>query len=32
VTDRKINQLVYELYDLTHEEFRIVEETTGKSQ
>ena len=27
-TDRQIDQLVYELYDLTDEEIRIVEETT----
>ena len=25
--DRKINQLVYELYDLTPEEIKIIEET-----
>jgi vesicle coat complex subunit len=28
VTDKQIDQLVYELYDLTEEEIRIVEETT----
>ncbi len=27
-TDKQIDQLVYELYDLTEEEIRIVEETT----
>ena len=27
-TDRAIDQLVYELYDLTDEEIRIVEEAT----
>jgi len=27
-TDRQIDQLVYELYDLTDEEIRIVEEVT----
>ena len=29
-TDRQINQLVYELYELTEEEIRIVEENAGK--
>ena len=29
-TDRQINKLVYELYDLTDEEIAIVEEATGK--
>jgi len=29
-TDRQIDQLVYELYGLTEEEIRIVEESTGK--
>jgi hypothetical protein len=28
-TDRWINELVYELYGLTDEEIRIVEEATG---
>ncbi|MCH7838793.1 MAG: hypothetical protein IID38_00950 [Planctomycetes bacterium] len=28
-TDRQIDQLVYELYDLTDEEIRIVEEATA---
>ena len=28
VTDRQIDQLVYELYGLTEEEIRIVEEAT----
>ena len=27
-TDRRIDQLVYELYDLTDDEIRIVEEAT----
>ena len=29
-TDRQIDQLVYELYGLTDEEIRIVEEATGR--
>jgi len=29
VADRRIDQLVYELYGLTAEESRIVEEATG---
>jgi len=29
-TDRQIDKLVYELYELTEEEIRIVEENTGK--
>ena len=29
-TDREIDALVYELYGLTDEEIRIVEEATGK--
>ncbi len=28
-TDRRIDRLVYELYDLTDEEIAIVEEATG---
>ncbi len=28
-TDRQIDRLVYELYDLTADEIRIVEEATG---
>ena len=28
-TDRRIDQLVYELYGLTEQEIRIVEEATG---
>ena len=28
--DRQIDQLVYELYGLTDEEIRIVEEATGR--
>jgi len=28
-TDRQIDQLVYELYGLTDDEIRIVEESTG---
>lgn len=27
VTDRQIDQLVYELYELTEEEIRVIEET-----
>ena len=27
-TDRQMDQLVYQLYDLTHEEIKIVEEAT----
>ncbi len=29
-TDRRIDELVYELYGLTDKEIRIVEEATGK--
>jgi hypothetical protein len=29
-TDRQIDQLVYELYGLTAEEIKIVEEATGR--
>ncbi|MFP3867402.1 MAG: hypothetical protein ACLFUU_04455 [Desulfobacteraceae bacterium] len=29
-TDRQIDQLVYELYDLTPEEIRLVEENTSR--
>jgi len=29
-TDQQIDQLVYELYELTDEEIRIVEEATAK--
>jgi hypothetical protein len=29
-TDRQIDQMVYELYDLTDDEIRIVEEATAK--
>jgi hypothetical protein len=29
-TDRQIDRLVYELYELTDEEIRIVEEATGR--
>jgi type II restriction/modification system DNA methylase subunit YeeA len=29
-TDRQIDALVYELYDLTEDEIAIVEEATGK--
>jgi len=29
-TDRQIDQLVYELYGLSEDEIRIVEEATGK--
>ena len=29
-TDRQIDRLVYELYDLNDEEIKIVEESTGK--
>jgi hypothetical protein len=28
ILDRQIDQLVYELYGLTHEEIKIVEEST----
>jgi len=31
-TDRQIDQLVYELYGLTEEEIRIVEEATGAAK
>jgi len=30
VTDRQIDRLVYELYDLTDDEIKIVEEATAK--
>ena len=30
VTDREIDELVYELYGLTDEEIRIVEEATAR--
>jgi hypothetical protein len=30
VTDRQIDQLVYELYGLTEKEITVVEEATGK--
>ena len=30
VTDRQIDQLMYELYELTEEEIRVIEENAGK--
>ena len=30
-TDREIDRLVYELYDMTEEEIRIVEEEAGSA-
>jgi hypothetical protein len=30
-TDKQIDNLVYDLYNLTEEEIKIIEESTGKS-